>query len=45
LNKRPTATPDMFYKKGDLLDENEDEEIGEVLEGEKIDEKQRIKEK
>jgi hypothetical protein len=35
----------MFYKKGDLLDENEDEEIGEVLEGEKIDEKQRIKEK
>ena len=35
----------MFYKKGDLLDENEDEEIGEVLEGEKIDEKLRIKEK
>ena len=29
----------MFYKKGDLLDENEDEEIGEVLEGEKISEK------
>jgi hypothetical protein len=35
----------MFYKKGDLLDENEDEEIGEVLEGEKIDEMLRIKEK
>lgn len=33
-NNKPTATPDMFYKKGELLDDNENEEIDELIEGE-----------
>lgn len=33
-NNRPTATPDMFYKKGEMLDEVENEEIDELIEGE-----------
>jgi hypothetical protein len=33
-HNRPTATPDMFYKKGETLDELENEEIDELIEGE-----------
>ena len=33
-HNRPTATPDMFYKKGEMLDEVENEEIDELIEGE-----------
>lgn len=33
-NNKPIATPDMFYKKGELLDDNENEEIDELIEGE-----------
>lgn len=33
-HNKPTATPDMFYKKGDLVDEIENEEIDELIEGE-----------
>ena len=33
-HNKPTATPDMFYKKGELVDEIENEEIDELIEGE-----------
>ena len=33
-HNKTTATPDMFYKKGELVDEIENEEIDELIEGE-----------